>query len=117
MKRLVANDNVDDLMILFKQYISLDNITEMLGMIYSAWNTAKSENQVDEQYHTADEWFLDYYTSIVSDCIRDAREHYEFEDKYSNLSVEDMETLEIEIKQYIYENKNEIISMLQEDNK
>ena len=114
MKRLSNNSNISDLFSLFKNYITIEDITNNLAYVYMAWETANIENNFEENYSSIDEWFLDYYTSIVNDCIRCARDYTDFDKKYNNLQIEEQEELKNEVQQYIFESKDEIVSLMKD---
>lgn len=119
MKRLLASDeNVDMAFTLFKENITLDNICEKLLFIYDAWDDADNDNQlldIDSHISHISEWFDNFYDSVVSDCIKDAKDSYEFDEKYNELTIEEQEQLDKYVGDYIYDMKDELVTYLQEN--
>ena len=119
MKRLLASDeNVDMAFTLFKENITLDNICEKLLFIYDAWDDADNDNQlldIDSHISHISEWFDNFYDSVVSDCIKDAKDSYEFDEKYNELTIEEQEQLDKYVGDYIYDMKDELVTCLQEN--
>lgn len=119
MKRLLASDeNVDMAFTLFKENITLDNIGEKLLFIYDAWDDADNDNQlldIDSHILHINEWFDNFYDSVISDCIKDAKDNYEFDEKYNKLTIEEQEQLDKYVGDYIYDMKDELVTYLQEN--
>lgn len=119
MKRLLASDeNVDMAFTLFKENITLDNIGEKLLFIYDAWDDADNDNQlldIDSNISHISEWFDNFYDSVISDCIKDAKDIYEFDEKYNELTIEEQEQLDKYVGDYIYDMKDELVTYLQEN--
>lgn len=119
MKRLLASDeNVDMAFTLFKENITLDNICEKLLFIYDAWDDADNDNQlldIDSHISHISEWFDNFYDSVISDCIKDAKDSYEFDEKYNELTIEEQEQLDKYVGDYIYDMKDELVTYLQEN--
>ena len=119
MKRLLASDeNVDIAFTLFKENITLDNIGEKLLFIYDAWDDADNDNQlldIDSHISHISEWFDNFYDSVISDCIKDAKDSYEFDEKYNELTIEEQEQLDKYVGDYIYDMKDELVTYLQEN--
>lgn len=119
MKRLLASDeNVDMVFSLFKENITLDNIGEKLLFIYDAWDDADNDNQlldIDSHISHISEWFDNFYDSVISDCIKDAKDSYEFDEKYNKLTIEEQEQLDKYVGDYIYDMKDELVTYLQEN--
>lgn len=119
MKRLLASDeNVDMAFTLFKENITLDNIGEKLLFIYDAWDDADNDNQlldIDSHISHISEWFDNFYDSVISDCINDAKDNYEFDEKYNELTIEEQEQLDKYVGDYIYDMKDELVTYLQEN--
>ena len=119
MKRLLASDeNVDMAFTLFKENITLDNIGEKLLFIYDAWDDADNDNQlldIDSHISHISEWFDNFYDSVISDCIKDSKDSYEFDEKYNELTIEEQEQLDKYVGDYIYDMKDELITYLQEN--
>lgn len=117
MKRLLASDeNVDMAFTLFKENITLDNIGEKLLFIYDAWDDADNDNQlldIDSHISHISEWFDNFYDSVISDCIKDAKDRYEFDEKYNELTIEEQEQLDKYVGDYIYDMKDELVTYLQ----
>ena len=119
MKRLLASDeNVDMVFTLFKENITLDNIGEKLLFIYDSWYDADNDNQlldIDSHISHISEWFDNFYDSVISDCIKDAKDSYEFDEKYNELTIEEQEQLDKYVGDYIYDMKDELVTYLQEN--
>ena len=119
MKRLLASDeNVDMVFSLFKENITLDNIGEKLLFIYDAWDDADNDNQlldIDSHISHISEWFDNFYDSVINDCIKDAKDSYEFDEKYNELTTEEQEQLDKYVGDYIYDMKDELVTYLQEN--
>ena len=119
MKRLLASDeNVDMVFSLFKENITLDNIGEKLLFIYDAWDDADNDNQlldIDSHISYISEWFDNFYDSVISDCIKDAKDSYEFDEKYNELTIEEQKQLDKYVGDYIYDMKDELVTYLQEN--
>lgn len=119
MKRLLASDeNVDMAFTLFKENITLDNIGEKLLFIYDAWDDADNDNQlldIDSHISHISEWFDNFYDSVINDCIKDAKDNYEFDEKYNELTIEEQEQLDKYVGDYIYDMKDELVTYLQEN--
>ena len=116
MKRLVvASENVDSLFSAFKEIVSIDDISSKIQEIYTAWNEAKENNQQldGEDYLSIEDWFDSYYSSVIADCIKDARDDYEFNEKYDNLTTSEEEELEERVDNFVVENKSTIISTIE----
>ena len=115
MKRLVAEVS-DDLMDLFKQAVSVQDITDEISKAYTAFKEAQTnEQQLDnEDYKDLDAWFDEYYSSIVPDCIEKAKDNYDFNQKYSMAEMSDIEDLKNKVAEYILNNKVGIFSQIQE---
>jgi len=107
-KRLVASTTADTLLAQFKDIVSLDDIARMLHGLYMSWSSAQQEGLIDEQYDSWSQWFDDYYDAITSDCIRQANENVLWHDLYADLLVEEQESLESKIKDYIKESKEQL---------
>lgn len=113
MKRLIrANTNTDNIFSLFKELVSLEDIGEKLGEVYSAFKEAQENNQqIDEEdYISVDEWFNNYYSSVSSDCIKQAQEDFDFADKYKNLTTEEENEFIQKVIAYIFDNKDNIVN-------
>lgn len=119
MKRLLASDeNVDMAFTLFKENITLDNIGEKLLFICDAWDDADNDNQlldIDSHISHISEWFDNFYDSVINDCIKDAKDNYEFDEKYNELTIEEQEQLNKYVGDYIYDMKDELVTYLQEN--
>ena len=75
----------------------------------------KSDNQqIDEiKFSSVNEWFDNFYTSIVEDLIIKAKEDFEFEDKYNNLSTDEQDELKEDVQNYILNSKSDVVENLQ----
>jgi DNA replication initiation complex subunit (GINS family) len=119
MKRLViASENVDNLFSAFKEIVSVDDIASKIQEVYTAWDEAKENNQQlnGENYLSIEDWFDSYYSSVIADCIKDAKDDYEFNEKYNNLTTSEEEELEERVDNFIVENKSTIISTIENIN-
>ena len=115
-RRLVkATENSDNVFSLFKNLISVEEISDELNDLYSAWNEASNDNQqIDEiKFSSVNEWFDNFYTSIVEDLIIKAKEDFEFEDKYNNLSTDEQDELKEDVQNYILNSKSGVVENLQ----
>lgn len=114
MKRLIA-EVTDDLMDLFKQAVSVEDIADEVSKAYSAYEEATDNDQQldEEQYKDLDAWFNEYYTSIVPDCLERAKESYDFNDKYGLAEMSDVESLKEKVAEYINANKVNIFNLIQ----
>ena len=115
-RRLVkATENSDNVFFLFKNLISVEEISDELNDLYSAWNEASNDNQqIDEiKFSSVNEWFDNFYTSIVEDLIIKAKEDFEFEDKYNNLSTDEQDELKEDVQNYILNSKSDVVENLQ----
>jgi hypothetical protein len=118
-KRLVkATENSDNVFSLFKNDVSVEEISNELNDLYSAWNDASNDNQQmdDLQFSSVDAWFDNFYTSIVDDLIVKAKEDFEFKDKYNNLSTDEQNELKEDIQNYILNLKSDVVENLQSNN-
>lgn len=119
MKRLVkANENTDNVFSLFKDAVSIDEIVSELKDAYQAWEDASQENQQidDLQFSNLADWFENFYSSIIGDLITKAKENYDFEEKYNNLSNDEQNEVDNSVKDYVYNLKNDLINNLQREN-
>ena len=115
-RRLVkATENSNNVFSLFKNLISVEEISDELNDLYSAWNEAANDNQqIDEiKFSSVNEWFDNFYTSIVEDLIIKAKEDFEFEDKYNNLSTDEQDELKEDVQNYILNSKSDVVKNLQ----
>lgn len=106
--------DLDNIFIEFKNLITIDKLVELLHNVYVAWQEANESNLIDEEYSSFKDWFEDYYDSIIDDTISVANDDFNFNDKYLNLSVDDIKELKSLIKKYIYDSKNEIENKMDE---
>lgn len=119
MKRLVkANENIDNVFSLFKDAVSTDEIVSELKDAYQAWEDASQENQQidDLQFSNLADWFENFYSSIIGDLITKAKENYDFEEKYNNLSNDEQNEVDNSVKDYVYNLKNDLVNDLQQEN-
>ncbi len=115
-RRLVkATENSDNVFSLFKNLISVEEISDELNDLYSAWNEASNDNQQIDgiKFSSVNEWFDNFYTSIVDDLIIKAKEDFEFEDKYNNLSTDEQDELKEDVQNYILNSKSYVVENLQ----
>jgi hypothetical protein len=116
MKRLIAdNEKLDNVFALFKDIVTVDSIVDKLIFVYASWDDAAEDNQqidVDDSYGRLNDWFDLYYESVVTDCIRDAKDDFSFNEKYNEMSIDEQDDFERRLSDYIYDIKDEIIELM-----